>query len=324
MDYRQFKKVELHRHFEACARLTSLAEMANMGLQEAATHFQIHHPMKSLEEVIQRFVRTVEYFRSYEVLERIAYEACEDAALENIRILELRYAPSFIGAVQKLDFQKIHDAILKGVQKAEKDFPIAVGFIGIIVRSQSMLEAEKSLDFFLHNKDSFLAIDLADQEVGFDCRNFATLFSKAREHGLRVTCHSGEENVAEAPQFVKNAIDILGAERIGHGLQIIHDQNIMQYVKEKNIVLELCPTSNFLTNNWPDLASHPLKQLYEYGIACTINSDDPVVFNIDLSHEWKIAHENMGIHLGAIHGMQETAYRASFLPEAKKTAIWQS
>jgi len=322
MNYQNYKKVELHRHLEGAIRLSTLNELSKGEIPNPADFFQVKQPMKNLKAVIDRFMRTQKLLDSYENIERIAYEACLDAAAENIRVLELRYAPAFINIGHDFNYNEIHQAVLRGIARAESEVQIAVGLIGIIVRSQSLQEAAKSMNFFIEHKDSFIGVDLADEEVGFDCRNFADIFSQARLAGLRITCHSGEENVPAAPSFVKNAIEILGAERIGHGFQIINDKKIMQFVKEEKVVLEVCPTSNYITGNCHDLKSHPLKALHDFGILTTLNSDDPGIFGIDLSNEWQVAHKIIDLSIEDIEQMQETAKAASFISADKIANVW--
>lgn len=327
MNLRQIPKIELHRHLEGSIRLSTLIELyrqkhkKQLTEQEAISLFQVRTPMQNLKQVIDSFMSTQALLDTYEIIERITFEVCEDAYNEGIRILELRYAPSFINIGRNLNFDKIHEAVIRGASRAERMYPIAIGFIGIMVRSQPVTEAERACDFFISHKDTFCAIDLADQEQGFDCKAFSHVFLKAKKAGLHITCHSGEEDVPGAAQFVKDSIDYCFAERIGHGLQIYKDQNIMNYVHEKKVVLELCPTSNYLTNNCKDLKQHPFRFLTEQGILTTLNSDDPGVFGIDLVNEWDVILKHQEMSIEDLNAASRRAFQASFLPENKKNVF---
>ncbi len=327
MNLRSIPKIELHRHLEGSIRLKTLTELyqqknkQTLNESQAIALFQVRKPMQSLKDVIDKFMATQALLDSYEVIERITFEACEDAYNEGIHLLELRYAPSFINIGRDLDFDKIHQAVLRGAARAEAEFKMVVGFIGIMVRSQSVKEAGRACDFFIEHKDSFCGVDLADQEIGFDCKTFSKVFLKARNAGLHITCHSGEEDVPEAPQFVRDSIDYCYAERIGHGLQIYKDPKTIEYVKQKNIYLELCPTSNFLTNNCKKIADHPFRFLTEQGVLTTLNSDDPGVFGIDLVHEWQVLIDKQNLSVLDLQAATKRALQGSFLPDQKKQQV---
>jgi adenosine deaminase len=322
-------KAELHRHLELCLRPDTIWELApQFGIQlksqkEFQDRFMILEPMKDLGTVLNKFLDTQKLLATPEILERITFEACEDAyKLEGIRILELRYAPTFVEMGHKMSFEEIHSAIVRGMKKAEEAYPMAVGLVCIIQRILPVETAEKVVTFALKHKDSFVGLDLADNEEGFDSKPFAQLFRKAREGGLGITIHSGEAPHPKSPKWVMDAIEVLGAERIGHGVQIYRDEAVMKSVKERGVVLELCPTSNMLTNAIPDLKDHPLKKLFDYGIAVTINTDDPGIFNTNLNREYRIAHQVLGMSFEDLDKCSQTAAERSFIPLAKRKKVW--
>lgn len=322
-------KAELHRHLELCLRPETIWDLApQFGIKlnsqkEFQERFMILEPMKDLGSVLNKFLDTQKLLATPQILERIAFEACEDAyKSEGIRILELRYAPTFIETGHKMSFDEIHSAIVKGIQRAEASYPIAVGLICIIQRILPVKDAEKVVDFAINNKSTFVGLDLADNEEGFDSKPFAPLFNKAHKAGLGITIHSGEAAHPKSPKWVMDAIEVLGAERIGHGVQIYRDENVMNSVRERNVVLELCPTSNMLTNAIPDLKNHPLKKLFEFGIPVTVNTDDPGIFNTNLNREYRIAREVLGMSEDELDRCSQTAAERSFIPLAKRQKVW--
>ncbi|MBX7232573.1 MAG: adenosine deaminase [Bdellovibrionales bacterium] len=323
-------KVDLHRHLELCVRHSTIRELApqfqiDLPNEESfKERFLITQPMKDLNSVLNKFLDTQKFWSSTHLIERLAFEACEDAFRQDgIRILELRYAPTFIRqGHDHLSFEEIHQAIVKGVNRAEKEFPMAVGIICIIQRILPVKEAEAVTQFAIDHKETFIGLDLADNEVGFDSKPFAPFFLAAKKNGLGITVHSGEANVPNAPRYVREAIDYLGAQRIGHGVQIYRDPAVMEYVKEQNVILELCPTSNWLTQAIPDLTQHPFKKLKDFGIKTTINTDDPGIFNIDLNHEYKWLHEVLGLSVFDLEQCSDWAAKASFIDFNKKSKVW--
>lgn len=331
MNLRNIPKVELHRHLEGAVRFSTLIELTkNKGLDLPFHNYKklhdslvVHSPMKDLKSVLDKFWTTQSVLDSEEVWERLGFEACEDAFNEGIVLLELRYSPSFASTNHPtMTFEKIHRGIMKGVERAQKTFPMAVGMIGILGRIQPVPEAQASADFIIENKESFVGIDLADNEDGFECKPFAPLFEKAKSAGIRITVHSGE--IPGGEFFVKDAIDYLYAERIGHGVQIYKSQEMIDYVKSKNVTLELCPISNYLTNAIPDLKSHPLKTLMNAGVKLTINSDDPGIFGTTLLDDYEVLKDYHGFTLEEFNRCNQMAYDACFIADDVKSKFWNS
>lgn len=326
---RQLPKVELHRHLEGSLRLTTLVELArDLGIeippteQQVIDDFLVTKPMKDLESVLKKFMRTQAVLSSEEILARITFEAIEDACHEGIRLLELRWAPFYIADGHPgLTPEKILRGIKMGLKMAQ-ELPIAVGFISIVQRIHSLEEAEQVLQLTLDHRDFFVGIDLADNEVGFDPTHFEKIFSRAQAQDLPITIHAGEAPFAEASLNVKKSIELLGAQRIGHGLQIFRDPFIMSLVRQKGIPLELCPTSNWLTQSVPSLEAHPIRQLMEAGIPVTINSDDPGIFGIDLVHEYQVLSEIHHFTEAEFNNCNDVAAQASFIPRMQKQKFW--
>lgn len=322
-------KVELHRHLELSIRHSTLRELApkfgfDLSPKEAfGHHFLIEEPMTDLGAVLHKFLDTQKLLATEEILERIAFEACEDAFAEGIRILELRYAPTFV--VQghpELTFEKTHQAICKGVIRAETKFPMAVGLVCIIQRILPVKEAEAVTQFAIEHKDTFVGLDLADNEVGFDSKPFSKFFLQAKAAGLGITVHSGEANVPKAPQYVRDAIEHLGAERIGHGVQIYRDPEMINFVKDHKVVLELCPSSNWLTQAVTSLKAHPIRMLMEAGVLVTINTDDPGIFNTDMNKEYSALAKHHGFNEKEFRALNQIAATSSFISEEKKKKVW--
>lgn len=323
---RSIPKVELHRHLDCSMRWSTVTEIAKtlkMDLPPHPTHhrkdFLVMEPMVNLEAVLKKFLNTQKLLGSEEILTRLAFEASEDAYNENTVMVEFRYAPSFIlDGHTNLNFEKILSAFQKGLHMAEQKFGISTGLIGILQRIKPLNEATKIMDQFCEHKNSFIGVDLADNEEGFDPLPFAPLFQKAKKQGLHVTIHSGESPNPQAGQWILDSIQHLGAERIGHGIQSIHHPEVMQTLIDQNITLEVCPYSNWLTQAFPSLDLHPLKKLYQQGIPVTLGADDPGVFISSLTDDYEIAHRVHGFTQEDFKKLNQTAYRASFIPEAKK------
>jgi adenosine deaminase len=331
-EIRLLPKIDLHRHLDCSMRWSTLLEIAdtlkldfpkNPELQQK--HFLVTEPMVNLEAVLNKFLIAQKVLASEEILERLAFEVCEDAFNDGVRILELRYAPTFIAdGHASLTYEKIHQAFLRGVKRAEKQFPMAVGLICILQRILSLDKVERVTQFAIENKNSFLAVDLADNEDGFEPKKFAPYFSRLRNAGLYVTIHSGEAPHKDASQWIMDSIEILGAERIGHGVQAVHDEKLMEYLIKNDIALEVCPYSNYLTQAFTTYQNHPLRQLFERGVPVTINSDDPGMFASLLSDDYFLANQYQNFGVEDFKKCNETSYKQSFILEQAKARVWKT
>lgn len=328
MNYKQIPKVELHCHLEACFRPETVMEVADtLGIDVPRDPARFHRdwllsaPLENLEVALKRFVDIQQIWCSAEVIERMTLEACEDAVEQGIRIMEFRYAPDFIlGEKRGLSFEKIHSAILAGIEKADRS-EIAIGLIGIVQKTLPLQAAEQTVNFIIDHADSFIGLDFADKDT-LPLAAYRPLVDKARAAGLHVTSHAGEEPGEQAPGEVLAAIMDLGAERIGHGIHIINDDSVMDVVREKRIPLEVCPTSNYLTSAVPSTAAHPIRHLLDAGLPVTINSDDPGLFGIDLCHEYELLHREHGFSQEDFDRCNEVAAASSFLPEDEIRRVW--
>lgn len=326
------RKVELHRHLDCSMRFSTFCEIApQVGIEipsdvaVAKEKFLVLSPMRDLPAVLQKFLATQKALANEQILERLIYETIEDSYNEGIRIMEFRWAPSFIrDGHPHLQFDRILAAFQRGQERALKKYPMAIGHLGILQRILPMKDLNSILDFFIQNKGFFVGIDLADDELAKPARDFVSLFSRAHTAGLPATVHAGE--AANAPQAIQNVIDaieILGAKRIGHGLQIIHSEAALKFVREKQIPLELCPWSNVLTQAVSDIDAHPFKKLMAAGIRVTINSDDPGIFHSDLTREYDLLAEHFRLSEKDFAQCNEWAFEASFIPQAIKEKYWR-
>lgn len=321
MDPRAFPKVDLHCHLELAFRHATLERIAH---PTPLTELLVREPMGTLRDVLGRFLAVRDLYGSEELLEELAFEAAEDAyTRSNVRILELRYAPSFL--LEKhthLQADRMHAAIERGVRRAEVAYPIAVGLICILQRTRSAAENASWTDFALEHKGSFVGLDLADDEVAFAPEPFLPHFERARAAGLGVTVHAGEPAVPGIARNVRYAVEAMGARRIGHGLQAIADPAVVELLASTGTVLELCLTSNILTGAAEDFPSHPLRRLYEAGVRVTLNTDDPGIMDTDMNREYALAAAHHGFRAAEFGRCAAWAAEVSFVPEERKREVW--
>ena len=323
MDLRALPKVELHRHLEGAVRLQTIIDLyreagqplAARTLEELAPEAQVLRPMKSLAEVLTYFRVAQGAFRDYAAVERIAFEAVEDLANDNVRLAELRFSPDFLCRPHELDWDKAMEAILAGVERATD---LDVGLIAIVSRSYGIDSAERTVEFALHHRDHLVGFDLADDEIDNPPAKFARVLAPIRDAGIPLTAHYGE---SAGPEYPREAVQALGVSRLGHGVSVAWDPAVTALVIERGVTLEMCPTSNERTNAVPSLGHHPARRLLQEGALVTINTDDPGLFGIDLTHELSVATDVLGFDESELRRVTANALEASFLPEAVKADV---
>jgi len=324
--YNDLPKTEIHIHLEGSIRTGTIIDVArehNLKLPayevaELDKHVKVLDQMQDLRAVLEAFAIFQNSIVSPEVVERIAWELFEDSAKQNIRLFEVRFSPDWAFHGHDLDWDACLEGLLRAKERAERAFDMAIGYIAITSRSMGAESCVKTVDWAIRHKDHILGIDLADAEDEHPIHEFVKPVMKAKEAGLKVTVHSGENTPAS---MVVDTIQAVGPDRIGHGIHIIEDMAAVELVKERGITLEVNPWSNYLTNSVRTIEEHPLKKLFDLDVRVTINSDDPEVLDTNLNNEYRIAHEILGMSLEEIVRCNRFAAQASFLPATQKDSI---
>lgn len=325
--YNDLPKTEIHCHLEGAIRTQTMIEVAHQyGLQLPAyevagldRHVKVFDQLHDLQAVLEAFTISQNCFTAPQVVERIAWELFEDSARQNIKLFELRFSPDWAFKAHRLNWDEALEGILRARDRAEREFDMAIGLIAITSRSLGPESCARTVDWAVRWKDQILGVDLADSEAQHPIREFVRPVMKAREAGLKVTVHSGEDTPASS---VVDTIHAVSPDRIGHGIHIIEDMQAVELVRERGLTLEVNPWSNYLTHSVGRIEDHPLKQLFDLGVRVTINSDDPEVLDTNLNNEYRIAHEILGMSLEGIAACNRFAFEASFIPAAAKQKIW--
>jgi adenosine deaminase len=214
-----------------------------------------------------------------------------------------------MASAHKLDPSAVVEAVVDGIDQGVRDFGVPVKLIGILSRTFGAEICFRELDALLSFREKLTGLDLAGDEAGFPARLFAAHFQKAREAGFRITVHAGE---ADGPQSIRDAINILGATRIGHGIRAIEDPALMDELGNRQIGIECCLTSNVHTSTVAAYSSHPLRHFLERGLLATINTDDPGISGITLDHEFETAAPLAGLTEANILLARENAVRVAW------------
>jgi adenosine deaminase len=268
---------------------------------------------------LSKFKTLREFYRSPEIIQRVAYEAVADAAEDQVVYLELRFTPMALARSEGYSLAEVTNWVLDATHQAARDTGIDVGLILSMNRHESVELGQQVVDLAIsHCYDGVVAVDLAGAEDKFSGAPFADVFQKAREAGLNLTIHAGEW---AGPPSVEEAIDVLGAARVGHGVRVIQDVNLVRRVRDQQIALEVCLTSNLQSGVVPDFDHHPIRQLYEAGVLTTLNTDDPSICAINLTDEYVTAMEKTGLSLDDVKQHIINAAEAAFLPDDARKAL---
>lgn len=320
-------KVELHRHLEGSLRLMTMVEIAR---QHGVTVPDSVYNLSGLVQVqdqdpltfanfLEKFKTLRLFYRSPDVIHRVTREAVEDAARDNIRYMELRFTPVALSRAEGFPLHDVMDWVLDSAREAARQNNIKVRLIASVNRHESVELAEQVAWLAAERiKDGLVGMDLAGNEAEFPSTPFHEIFREAKQAGLHVTIHAGEWG---PPENVRDAIENLGAERIGHGVRVMENPDVVALARERGTAFEVCVTSNYQSGVYGSLAEHRLPDMIAAGLKVTINTDDPSVSRISLSHEYHHVCEDMHVPMDVLKSTVLNAAQASFLPENEKREL---
>jgi adenosine deaminase len=325
--YNDMPKTEIHCHLEGAIRTQTIIDIAreyNLKLpsyevDELDKLVKVYDQLRDLQAVLDAFAIFQNSITSPAVVERIAWELFEDCAKQNIKLFEVRFSPDWAFHGHSLNWDESLEALLRAKERAELEFDMAIGVIAITSRGMGTESCVKTVDWAIRNKQYIQAVDLADGELLYPMADFVKPILKAKDAGLKVTVHTGEDTPAS---YVWDTIQSFQPDRLGHGIHSIEDMKVVELIKKQGITLEVSPWSNYLTNSVPTIEAHPLKKLFDLGVKVTINSDDPEVLETNVNNEYRIAHEILGMSLGDIATCNRYAFESSFIEASAKQGIW--
>ncbi|MEW6278991.1 MAG: adenosine deaminase [Candidatus Eremiobacterota bacterium] len=325
-------KVDLHRHLEGAIephRLVEIALKHNLPLpsydvEQLRPHIQITPTDRGLLDFLKKFEPIGNVFKDKEVIADITYAAVADAHDDNVKYLELRYSPQYMAKAHNLNLDDVVTGVFEGMQRAADDFDTKVGLMLIVERWDTMDRAREVEELAVRHQDKgIVALDLANDEVHFPPGPFGPIFQDARKAGLKITVHAGEAGDTAADN-VRVSIEQLGADRIGHGVRAYLDPAVEQLAIDKQVVFEMCPTSNVQTDSIEKLEDHPIRRYHEKGLPVTINTDDPSISGITLSHDVALVAREFDFSLNDLRRMEQNGIDSAFTDEASRQNLTRS
>ncbi len=327
LDYfRRLPKAELHCHLDGSLRVETIIDLAvrqkvelpTRNADELKTMLTIGDRSVSLEEYIDRFQLPLNILQTPEALERAAYELAEDAWDDGVRYLEVRYSP-ILHTRQGMTEAESIVAVKRGLNQAEDNLGLRTGIILCGIRNISPEVSLRLADLAVQFKNKgVVGFDLAGVEENFPAKYHQESFFLILKNNINTTLHAGE---AFGPESIHQAIHYCGAHRIGHGTRLMEDQDLMHYVNDHRIALEMCLTSNIHTKSVRSLKEHPFKYYFDQGIRVTLNTDNRLVSDTTLSREYMIASETFGLSLNDFHDIVINGFKSGFISHQERCEV---
>ncbi len=318
--------IDLHRHLEGCIRPQTILDLARQhnlalparDLDALRPHIQVTTPQPGVMAFIEKFKWCTGVMVDYAAVRRIAYENVEDIHAGGIHYAELRFSPLFMAHPHSLHPEAVVEAVIDGVTAASRLTQTPVKLIGILSRTYGPQAAWMELLALLAHHQHITALDLAGDEANFPGELFVDHIKMARDAGWHITVHAGE---SAGPHSIWQALNDLGAERIGHAVHAPQDLALMDALRDRRTGIEANLTSNVQTSTVSDYPSHPIRLFLRHGLLATLNTDDPAISGIDLAYEYNIAAPAAGLTPQQIRQCQRNALEAAFLTDAERKAL---
>lgn len=317
--FQKLPKTDLHVHLDGSLRASTIVELGRAqgvdlpadsaaGIEEA---IGAGKNFGSLVEYLRGFSVTLSVLQDEAALERAAYELAEDAHLENVRYMEVRYAP-MLHTRKGLRLTKVVEAVLSGLRQARETFGIKSNVILCGLRNISPESSYEMAELAVAYKGrGVVGFDLAGAEADFPAKNHKQAFQLVRDNNINTTIHAGE---AYGPASIAQALHDCGAHRIGHGCRLRENGDLLHYVNDHRVPLECCPSSNVQTGAVGSLEAHPLKLYFDLGVRVTINTDNRLITKTSVSEELYRVHSAMNVPFVEMKHMVMAGFKSGFMP----------
>ena len=324
--YDAIPKVELHCHIEGTVRPATVIDLA----RKAGRSLPVEDPEQlysytSLDTFLAIFWLVQATLTEPADWERIAYEATVDAAPHGLRYRETFFTPArHLAAGQ--DLGGIVEGLTAGFEAAEQETGVRTALICDMDRAYGPAAGRELVESIAELKragraERVIGIGMDSTELGVDLSAFTGAFELARREGFRRTGHAGEA-VGAGPSNIRVALDVLGVERVDHGVAVMEDESLVRRMADERIPLTVCPNSNVvIANRFPSLEQHPFRRMRQAGLLATINTDDPGMTDLDLGKEYRTVAEAQGMSFDEIAAVALDGIEASWLDDSERRSM---
>ena len=319
-------KAELHCHLDGSLRVSTILDLAaHQKVQLPADNQEDLHnilaikgKMKNLEEYLEIFDITLSVLQTPESLTRVSYELAEDCWNDGVRYVEVRYSP-ILHTKKGMTSSESVDAVKLGLDQAEAEFGIKTGIILCGIRNISTEVSLKLADLAVQYKNrGVVGFDLAGAEENFPAKHHQEAFELILKKNINATLHAGE---AFGPESIHQAIHACGAHRIGHGTRLMENKDLMAFVNDHRISLEICLKSNIQTRSIPTLEAHPFKYYLDQHLRVTLNTDNRLISDTTLTDEYLLAVNTFNLTLQDIRTIIINGFKSAFLPHNERREL---
>jgi adenosine deaminase len=318
-------KAELHVHLDGSLRAETMLELAaEQGIAmpaanpDALRDYMHVRDARNLVDYLERFEITLSIMQTADALERIAYELAEDLARDNVRYAEIRYSP-ILNIRGGLPLTETVEAPLRGLKRAADEHGIRTALIICGIRNMDPATSRDLADLTVAYKNrGVVAFDLAGAEYNYPAKKHKDAFFRVINENMAATIHAGE---AYGPESIHQALHYCKAHRIGHGTRLFEDPELMAYVRDFRIPLEICLTSNVQTRAVPSFEEHPVRRYYDEGLIVTLNTDNLLMSATTVTDEYWRAHQHLGFTWDELCDIALMSFASAFLPWADKQAL---
>jgi aminodeoxyfutalosine deaminase len=306
-------KVELHVHLVGSASVDTVLELAREhpdgGVPTERADLEGFYQFRDFAHFIAVYIAVNGLVRTADDVEALTFAVAGDLAAQQVRYAELTVTPD-AHLLVGIEPDGLASALDSARNRARDVLGIELAWIFDIPGELGIASGKRTIDWVeAFAPTGSVGFGLGGPEVGVPRAQFSEIFARARALGLSSVPHAGETT---GPETIWESIRELGAQRIGHGIAAARDPELMAYLVDHGIALEVCPTSNVCTRAVADLASHPLPDLIRAGVTVTVNSDDPGMFSTSLNREYALVHETIGLSLDDLTELATAAVRVSF------------
>lgn len=313
MYLKEMPKVELHVHLDGSVNLDLISSLSGDNFDIIKEKMVAPDKCVDLKDYLERFDYPCYFMQSKDNIELVAKNLINDLKKENVIYAEVRFAP-----LKHMNFGLSIDDVIDSVINGFKDNDLKVNLILCMMRNDSFEDNMKVIETAKkYLNKGVCAVDLAGDEAHYPTGDFKDLFKVSKDYGIPFTIHAGE---ADGASSVHSAI-VCGTKRIGHGIRCLEDKDLVNQIIDKNIHLEVCPTSNIQTNVVNSISEHPIRKLFDLGVNLSINTDNRTVSNTSLTNEYTLLRDNLNFGINDFIKCNINAINSSFLSDEDKVKL---
>lgn len=314
-------KAELHLHIEGTLEpelAFQLADKNQVSLPFASVdEMRAAYDFQDLQSFLDLYYASISVVCTEEDFHDLTLAYLKKAASQNVRHTEIFFDPQSHTA-RDIPMETVLNGITSALKQGEKELGISSRLILCFLRHLSAESAWETLQQALPFREQFIGVGLDSSEVGHPPSKFVKVFEEARKNGLHIVCHAGEEG---PPEYITEALDLLHAERIDHGVRCMEDPALVERLAAEQIPLTVCPLSNVRLCVYPDMSQHPLKRMLEAGLRVTVNSDDPPYFGGYVNENFTAVQQALDLSRGELIQLARNSFTSAFISDAEQQKL---